>query len=110
MENPFEIINERLQGIEKMLTELTNKSYPVYEKETTSDEIFKIEQVAKYLFLSVPTIYGYISKGLIPHYKVGKRLYFKKTEILDWIYKNKRLTNEEIQQQVESYLVKKRRK
>jgi excisionase family DNA binding protein len=110
MENPFEIINERLNRIEYMLNDLAKINYSRSEKEIANDEIFTIEKVAKYLNLSVPTIYGYVHRRQIPHYKLGKRLYFKKAEILELIDKKKIKTTEEIEAEVNNYLIKRRKR
>lgn len=110
MENPFEILDERLQRIENILSDLTQRIYSTKEKENTINEILNVEQVAKYLYLSVPTIYGLIHRREIPHYKVGKRLYFKKDEILELIQKRKVKTIEEIEQDALNSLSRRRRK
>lgn len=46
--------------------------------------------------LAIPTIYSYVSERQIPHYKKGKRLYFKRSELEKWIEGGKRKTEEEI--------------
>ena len=96
MENPFEIIIEKLNFIERKLIYIENKYYQLKEEEKGANEVFTIKQVAKYLHLSVPTIYGLVHRREIPHYKVNKRLYFKQAEILDMIDKRRRQTIEEI--------------
>jgi excisionase family DNA binding protein len=110
MENPFEIIDERLRDIEGMLRELIKVTNALCEKETTEDELFTIDETAKFLRLAKVTIYGYVQRREIPHSKLGKRLFFRKTELLEWIDKRKILTTEEIQQQVDSYILKRRRR
>lgn len=34
------------------------------------------------------TIYGWVSQGLIPYHKYGKKLTFLKSEIDEWLYNN----------------------
>ena len=41
-----------------------------------ADKLLTIRQVAEVLTLSVPTIYGLVSRSEIPCMKKGKRLYF----------------------------------
>jgi mobilizable transposon, xis protein len=43
------------------------------------DEACAIIQKAK------PTIYALVRKGIIPAYKRGKKLYFYKEELLQWV-------------------------
>ncbi|MCR9250989.1 MAG: helix-turn-helix domain-containing protein [bacterium] len=46
------------------------------------------------------TIYGWVNRREIPYYKVGKNLRFKKSEILDWLLKHKKLSRDEINKNV----------
>ncbi len=48
-------------------------------KEGHSDlpELLNILQASEYLSLAKQTLYGFTSKGVIPHLKRGKKLYFK---------------------------------
>lgn len=48
-------------------------------------EILNVTQAAGYLNLAKQTLYGFTSKGEIPHIKRGKKLYFKKSELTHWI-------------------------
>lgn len=56
-----------------------------------------IEQVASYLSLSKATIYGYTFRNTIPYTKRGKRLYFEKFAIDDWLFENSRKTTQDIE-------------
>ena len=51
---------------------------------------FTVKQVAEYLQLSPSTIYMYAKKGKIPSSCIGKQWRFDKTEIDDWVKKNKK--------------------
>ena len=50
-----------------------------------SDKPLTISQAAEFVNLTVPTLYGFVSKRTIPFSKVGKRLYFSETELTSWI-------------------------
>ena len=41
------------------------------------------EQVADMLGISYPTLNAHVNNGLIPAYKLGRRVYFKLDEVLD---------------------------
>ena len=58
-----------------------------------ADELLTIKQAAEILSLSVPTIYGLVSRREIPVNKRGKRLYFSKTELTQWIKDGRKKTN-----------------
>ena len=68
-----------------------------------------VQQVAEYLTLSVQTIYTLVHKMEIPNAKRGKRLYFKRSEIDDWISRSRRKTRVEIEQEASNYLLRSRK-
>jgi excisionase family DNA binding protein len=74
--------------------------------QSTQNDILTIEQAAKLLSLSVPTIYGYVHRKAIPYSKPGKRLYFKRTELLSWINDGRKKTLEEIESEAHTLLIK----
>lgn len=76
----------------------------------TADEILTIKQVSELLHLSVQTIYGKTSARIIPHFKKGKRLYFKRDEILEWIVQDKRKTKDELMREWEENHMLRRKK
>jgi excisionase family DNA binding protein len=99
MENPFEIILEKLNSIEKAIDKLNTQP--------NSDDVFmNIEQVASFVGLSKATIYGLTHERSIPHFKTGKRLYFKKSEIVNWITTSKVNTKQELNQLADEYIFK----
>ena len=52
--------------------------------------ILSLKEVAEYCDLSSDYLYQLTSKNLIPYYKPrGKKMYFKRTEIDEWLLKNK---------------------
>ena len=110
MENPFEIIIERLDAIERLLYEIKTgkqiESVPV----VYANELMNVQQVAEYLSLSVQTIYSLVHKMEIPNSKQGKRLYFKRSEIDEWISQSRRKTRVEIEQEASNYLLRSRRR
>lgn len=103
MENPFELIIERLDRIEKAISNLKLENVIVVESKAMN-----VSEVAKYLNTNIPSIYGLTSRAEIPHYKIAKKLYFKKEEIDEWIYSKKIKTNQDIEKEVEEYLRKRR--
>lgn len=49
------------------------------------DDLMIIEEAAKFLHLSKPTMYALVSKRQIPHIKRGNRLYFSKRALTTWL-------------------------
>lgn len=101
MNNPFEVIDARLSNIENLLLDLKHAST---ESPTDLNQLLTIQQTGELIKLSVPTIYGYVSRNAIPFSKRGKRLYFSKAEILDWIKEGKKKTHSEIAAEAHTYL------
>jgi excisionase family DNA binding protein len=97
-------INQRLQNIERLLSERAKDVQP------DSKDLLTIEEAAKLLDVSVPTVYGYVHERLIPFSKVRKRLYFSKREITEWINTGRKKTVAEINASAASSLVRKERK
>ena len=71
------------------------------------NEILSVRQAAKLTGLAISTIYEKTSKKLIPHFKKGKRVYFKHSELISWITMGKVKTDEELQGNAMDYLIKK---
>ncbi len=110
MENPFDFILARLDRIEKILLEI--RDAPIVETQITAGtkELMKIEEVAEYLYLKKQTIYGFTSRRKIPYIKIGRRVYFKRSEIDEFLNKGRRKTAAEIQEEANLNLRKTRRK
>ena len=61
-----------------------------------SDRPMSISEAAKFVNLTVPTLYGFVSKRTIPFSKVGKRLYFSENELTSWIQNGRQQTRDEL--------------
>ena len=94
-------IQQKLESIEQLLLEL-NKNQP------ETDKIFTVSEAADFLDLSTATIYGLVSKGELPVMKRSKRCYFSKLELIAYLKKGRRKTNEEIEAEADKYLMKRR--
>jgi len=109
MENPFELLNDRLKRIENLLENIYNKDN-VSNSIDVAPKIMTTHTVADYLNLSTSCIYKLTSTREIPHSKRGKRLYFDKNEIDKWVMENKCFTNKDINDLADDYLSKNRNK
>lgn len=82
MENPFEVITQRLDRIEELLVKLTDKM----DKPTPlpqENKYIKAQEAAEILHISKQTLYTKIKS--IPHVKRFGQLYFIKEDLLDYI-------------------------
>lgn len=102
MENPFEIIIQRLNAIESLL-----RSDKVIERVVETKEVMTVAELSEYLSISKSAIYKMTSSNVLPHYKpTGKLLYFKKAEIVEWVLKDRIKTVDEIRIEADNHLRK----
>lgn len=73
------------------------------EPEIKIDEIGGIDLAIELTGLAKPTIYSLCSERKIPHSKQGKRLYFSRQDLLEWIKNGKRKTQSEIAIEADNY-------
>jgi excisionase family DNA binding protein len=108
MNNPFEVIEARLNNIETLLLDLKHRPKEQGEQ-PKADELLTVQDTAKFLSLSVPTIYGLISKGELPVMKRSKRCYFSKLELINYLKQGRKKTLAETASEADNYLSNKKR-
>lgn len=69
------------------------------------EQLLSIQQAAKFLNLTVPTMYSKVSKGELPVMKQGKRLYFSRTELMEYVKTGRKKSNAEIEAEAKAYLL-----
>ena len=67
------------------------------------DEVLDVRQAAQYLKLKVATLYEKTCKRLIPHFKKGKKLYFRTEELNSWLKEGKVKTQSDLQTDAANY-------
>ncbi|APG59016.1 helix-turn-helix transcriptional regulator [Christiangramia salexigens] len=98
MENPFELILERLDRIERKLDLLENGP--------SQDQLMTIEEVAQYIHYQKTSIYGLVQKRKIPFIKGSGKLHFRKSEIDNWLDQRKVKTKSEIEKMADEYILR----
>ncbi|MBZ9786440.1 helix-turn-helix domain-containing protein [Psychroflexus sp. CAK57W] len=98
-------VNDIQVKFENETGELTTSSKSSYS-DATSNKHFDVKGIAEFLGMKPSGIYGLVHKRKIPHIKKGKRLYFFKSEILDWLRNGNVDTDQDIQNQADEYLRK----
>jgi excisionase family DNA binding protein len=94
-------IYDKLEKIERLLESQNNVA------RVDNDKLLTIREAAEVLHLSVPTIYGLVQRQAIPVAKKGKRLYFTKLELTEWIKTGRKKTVAEIQSEADQYIIRK---
>jgi len=93
-------IIEQLDRIEKLLK----------EQQTMQKKVLNFNEACTYLELSQSHLYKLTSTGAVPHYKPnGKKIYFQREELDNWLLRNRMNSRDEIEQQAADYLIKKGR-
>src|SRR5690554_2759823 len=108
MNNPFESINERLQIIEGLLQALAESQSEIREPSGKTDDLLTIEQAAEFLHLSKPTIYSKCSRNELPYMKRGKRLYFLREQLMEYVKAGQHETKRELSENANEFLKKKK--
>lgn len=96
-------IEELTKLIENIVRKVVNETYS-QKPQQEPEIIFTIQEAAKFLSLSVPTIYGLISKREIPVMKRSKRCYFLKSELIDYLKEGRHKTVTDIEDAAAKYL------
>jgi excisionase family DNA binding protein len=102
--------NLNFESLPQVVHELSVKidNFALLLKSTTQrkdqNDLLNTKEAAKFLNLSVPTLYSKASKKEIPYMKQGKRLYFSKTELVNYIKSGKVLSDREIEEQADNFL------
>lgn len=70
--------------IERVLAKILKENIQLFRENPTED-ILSVEGAADFLNLSKSTIYHLTSNDKVPHYKQSKKLYFKRSELIEWL-------------------------
>jgi excisionase family DNA binding protein len=57
---------------------------PKFYKRAKMEEPLNIDQAARFLGLKKGTVYNMVSRKVLPHYKIGRRVFFRQTELEAW--------------------------
>jgi excisionase family DNA binding protein len=96
-----DIIIQKLNNIEKLL-----ESQSLLQK-----EVLNFNEACQYLDISQSHLYKLTSTKQVPHFcPQGKRLYFKRTELDDWLQRNRKSAADEIDQAATDYIIRNNRR
>ena len=102
----FDKLPEAVTMLTKEVSELKRLLIEKQEQHPTIDpeQLLTIQEAAEFLSLTVPTMYSKVSKGEISVMKRSKRLYFSRTELMEYVKAGRKKSNAEIEQEAEAYL------
>ena len=90
LHNAVAMLTKEVRELKRMLIEKQEQA-PTEQPE----QLLTIEEAAKFLRLAVPTIYSKVSRGELPVMKQGKRLYFSRTELMEYVKAGRKKSNAE---------------
>jgi excisionase family DNA binding protein len=95
-------------AIRKVISEQTKQESNSNSLE--GKDLLTITEAAGMLSLAKPTIYGLVCQSKIPCMKRGKKLYFSRKELTEWIKQGKKKTIAEMQKDADTYLATKKKR
>ena len=93
------------QLVESAVLKALNQKYS--NKKSDQDSFLGADEAASFLGIAKATLYGKCSKLLVPHFKQGKKLNFRQSELSKYLQGGKRKTILDIQNQVNTQLSEK---
>lgn len=99
----IEITKEDLLAFAEKL-QAEQKEQQAATAEVDEDVLFDFLEMCNFLGIAQSTGYQRVSRGEIPHFKKGRRLYFRKSELVAWIESGRRKTNDDLNEIAEQYL------
>lgn len=81
---------------------------PPSKSESNTPDLLNIEEASSLLNLAKATVYALSSSGRIPVFKKSKRLYFSRSQLLDWVKTGRKKSIDEIELEAQEYSLKNR--
>lgn len=97
--NAVTMLTKEVSELKRLLIE--KQEQPPTEQ---PEQLLTVQEAAEFLSLAVPTMYSKVSKGEISVMKRSKRLYFSRTELMEYVRAGRKKSNAEIEQEAKAYL------
>ena len=94
-----------------ILEKLEKLEQRIGEQNLLMKEVLNFNDACSYLDISAPHLYKLTSQKSIPHFcPQGKKLYFNRTELDEWLQRNRQTSTDEIETMAANYLLTHKRK
>ena len=94
-----------------ILEKLERLEQRIGEQNLLMKEVLNFNDACSYLDISASHLYKLTSQKSIPHFcPQGKKLYFNRTELDEWLQRNRQSSTDEIETMAANYLLTNRRK
>lgn len=95
---------EHLQALIIDSLDICLKRYDKDRASPSSDrQILTTKEAAEFIGVAVPTLYAMTSRRMLPHAKRGKRLFFSRNDLIEWIAAGKISTTAEMQSKAKAF-------
>jgi len=95
--------NDLPKAVTRLTDEVSKLKDLLIQKQ--AERLLNIDEVAELLHLTKPTVYTKHSRGELPGVcKRGKRLYFQRDVIINWIKEGRKKSKAEIEAEADAYL------
>ena len=100
-----------MMEVNQIIEKLSQLELKIDEQNLLQKEVLNFNDACKYLDISASHLYKLTSQKQIPHFcPQGKKLYFNRQEIDEWLMRNKQETSEDIETAAANYLIRNKRK
>jgi excisionase family DNA binding protein len=107
METPLYTLTT--EAFKTLIKESVRDVLTEYSIKTRNEEtLLNVQEAAALLNLAVATLYEKTSDKVVPHYKHGKKLLFKKSELLAWVESTRIKTLKQIREESTRFVNRKR--
>lgn len=103
--NAMSLLLEKINGLEEQLKESARFNVP---KVSDEEVILDVYDVARLLKVTIGTIRTKTSNGELPSMKRFGKNYYLKSEIISYLKEGRKLSNQEIEEQANQYLLTKK--
>lgn len=86
-------VSETRQLVQTLLDRLNQ---PATSPTPAEESPLTVQQAADLLDVTPATVYDWVHRRVIPSHRPGKRLYFLRSELMDWIRTGRRSTADEL--------------
>ena len=94
-----------------VLEKLEKLEQRIGEQNLLMKEVLNFNDACSYLDISASHLYKLTSQKSIPHFcPQGKKLYFNRTELDEWLQRNRQSSTDEIETMAANYLLTHKRK
>lgn len=82
IENPFLVLDRRMNRLEDLLLEIINSQKPEPQNDPATNYL-TVSQAAERLQVAKSTLHRWASTGKLNRYRIGGRVYFLESELLE---------------------------